>query len=81
MTPERLQLIIDACLSHRRDRDVSAHYRDIARFLHIEPHTLRRWLTGERPIPRPVEIIFEIFYAEPTINARMVEALIAQRDK
>lgn len=82
MTPERLQFCLDACLAHRSDRDMSAHHRDVARFLHITERTLRRWLSGTQPIPRMAEIIFELFHDKPDINnARVVEQLIANRDE
>jgi hypothetical protein len=81
MTPERLDLIIDNCFRHKRKADRSAHYQDIARFLEVEPITLRRWRSGVRPIPRPVEIIFEIFHAWPEVNAAKIKRLIEQRDK
>jgi hypothetical protein len=81
MTPQRLDFIIDDCFRHRRKAARSAHYQDIARFLQVEPITLRRWRSGERPIPRTVEIIFEIFHAWPEVDAAKIERLIEQRDK
>lgn len=81
MTPERLEFIIRHCFRLRRKASLSAHYIDIARFLHVTPITLRRWLSGERPIPRSVEIIFEIFHSWPEIDAPTVDQLIAARDR
>jgi hypothetical protein len=81
MTPERLDFVINHCFRHRRKAALSAHYQDIARFLEVEPITLRRWRTGERPIPRPIEIIFEIFHAWPEVDADKINRLIEQRDK
>lgn len=82
MTPERLKFCLEACQQRRRDRDMTAHLRDAARFLHISERTMRRWLSGAQPIPRPIEIIVEIFHAKSDIiDARLVDQLIAKRDE
>ena len=79
MTPERLRHLIDAC--KRRDGETTAHNQRIARFLGVQPITLRRWLKGEWPIPRHVEIIMEIFHAWPEVTAEDVDRAIRARDK
>src|ERR1700752_1690329 len=79
MTAERLGEIIHHCFMVRRKGDLSAHYRDIASFLQVDPATLRRWLYGEAPIPRVVEVVFEIFAHHPEVTAERVEALIRAR--
>jgi hypothetical protein len=80
MTAERLGEIVHHCFMVRRKGDLSAHYRDIAAFLQVDPATLRRWLYGEIPIPRPVEVVFEIFAHHPEVTAEGVEAAIRRRD-
>jgi hypothetical protein len=80
MTPERLNWLIDRCFEAHGGGGKAAHYRDIARFLEVEPITLRRWLRGRRPIPRHVEIIMEIFFAFPEVTAAGVEAAMRRRD-
>jgi hypothetical protein len=67
MTPERLNILIEHCFPRRRKLSLSAHEQGIAR-LGISPVTLRHYLSGERPIPRQVEIILEIFAAWPEIG-------------
>lgn len=79
MTPARLQAIIDQCRARRSDARVT--YRDIARFLGVQPITVRRWLSGERPIPRMAELLFEVFLARPDINAETVQRWIDERDR
>jgi hypothetical protein len=86
MTPERLQFLLDHCLRLRRARGdvvggVEGHYAHMARFLGVEPITLRRWRTGARPIPRPIEIIMEILHAYPQITTDAVNNLISARDE
>lgn len=78
MTPERLQTIVDRC---RGRRSAVATYRDLARFLGVQPITLRRWLSGERPVPRAIELLFEIYDAWPEINSESVQRLIDERDR
>jgi hypothetical protein len=80
MTPERLQEIIEHCWRVRRKSSLSAHYRDIASFLQVDPATLRRWLYGEAPIPRAVDLLFEIFAAWPEVTAERVREIIRVRD-
>jgi transcriptional regulator with XRE-family HTH domain len=79
VTPARLQAIIDQCRGRRGG--AVATYRDLARFLGVQPITLRRWLSGERPVPRAIELLFEIHYAWPEINAASVQRLIDERDR
>ena len=82
MTPERLDFLIRSCFAHRNKKDLTTHYADIAAFLHIEPHTLRRWLSGERPIPRMAELLMEAFHAWPdTVNAATLSRVIDERDR
>jgi hypothetical protein len=80
MTPERLAFLIDHCFRRRRRDSLTAYQRDIASFLGITPHTLRRYLTGARPIPRQVEVILEILHHYPAITADVVDFLINHRD-
>jgi hypothetical protein len=79
VTPTRLQFIIDHCRGRGGGEVVT--YRDLARFLKVQPITLRRWLSGERPIPRAIELLFEIHYAWPEINSETVQRLIDERDR
>jgi transcriptional regulator with XRE-family HTH domain len=75
MTPERLREIIERCVVRRREENNRVvHQRDLARFLGVEPITLRRWLRGHRPIPRQTEIIMEIYDAYPEHAAGMTAA-------
>jgi hypothetical protein len=76
MTPERLAFLVDRCRQRRRRRSLSADYRDIAAFLEVEPITLRRWLVGARPIPRAVELVFEILHCLPEATLAELERLI-----
>jgi hypothetical protein len=80
MTSERLNDLIEHCFRLHRLDNREAHYRDIARFLGVEPITLRRWLTGASPVPRQVEIVMEIFHAWPEVRAQAVDKLIRERD-
>jgi hypothetical protein len=57
------------------------HYRNVARFLGVEPQTLRRWRTGETTIPRPIEIIMEVLHAYPQVTADAVNNIIRARDE
>lgn len=79
MTPERLRSIIDACRARHRARRM--HYRALARFLGVQPITLRRWLNGERPIPRAIELLFEIHAARPEINIETVQRMLDEGDR
>jgi hypothetical protein len=76
MTPERLAFLVDRCRCRRRRRSLSADYRDIAAFLEVEPITLRRWLAGQRPIPRAVELVFEILHNLPEATLAELERLV-----
>jgi hypothetical protein len=81
MTPERLNYLIEGKLRRRRKAGQAAHYADIARFLGVEPITLRRWLKGRRPIPRAVEVVMEIFHRWPEVTAELVDEAIRARDE
>ena len=81
MDARRLNDVMEQCLRHRRREDRPISYADFARFLGVAPITLRRWLRGERPIPRMAEIIFEIFHFWPEIGPEAVDNAIANRDK
>jgi hypothetical protein len=77
MTPARLDAAIEHCLRVLRVNGHAARKRDIAVFLGVSPRTLRRWLRGEQPIPRAVEIIMG---QSPEATAGAVEALVWRRD-
>jgi hypothetical protein len=79
MTPERLNFLIETTFRRRRG-DREAHYAGLARFFEVDVQTLRRWRTGDRPIPRAVEIVMEIFHHHPQITADSVNNMIAARD-
>jgi hypothetical protein len=77
MTPERLRYL----MTHCKHRDGHGSAADVARFLGVSPITLRRWTTGERPVPRQAEIIMEILHFWPEISARAVDKLILAVDE
>jgi hypothetical protein len=79
MTPQRLAYLVNIC-KHRAPND-AAHYANVARFLGVEPITLRRWMAGDRPVPRQVEVIMEIFHFFPEVTAETVDKLIQARDE
>ena len=82
MTPERLKHVIEQCFRKRRREDRELFYDEIAQFLGVKPITLRRWLKGERPVPRQVEIIMEILHFwKDVITAEAVDKLILARDE
>lgn len=81
MTADRLRFVIEQCLRLRRREDRTMFYRDFALFLGVQPITVRRWLRGERPVPRQVEIIFEIFHHWPEISPEAVDNAIARQDR
>lgn len=81
MDAARLRSVIEQCLRSGRKEDRAIFHREIARFLGVQPITLRRWLSGERPVPRMVEIIFEILHNWPEIRAEAVDKAIAKRDR
>ena len=81
MTAARLGYVIEQCLRQRRREGAPLFHAEIARFLGVQPITLRRWLKGERPVPRTVEVIFEILHAWPEISAEAVDKVIERRDK
>jgi hypothetical protein len=78
MTPERLAFLVDHCRRQRRIASVGAYLRDIAGFLEVEPITLRRWLAGQRPIPRAVELVLEILHGWPEVTMPEIERLIRE---
>jgi hypothetical protein len=43
--------------------------------------TLRRWRTGERPIPRLAEIVMEVFHEWPQVTAERLAEVIERRDR
>ena len=58
------------------------YYREVAEFFEVSPITLRRWLTGKAPIPRPVEVVFETFHAFPDqVTAEAVDNAIRGVDE
>jgi hypothetical protein len=79
MTPDRLNYLINIC-KHRKGSE-TAHYGRVAQFLGVEPITLRRWLSGERPIPKQVDIIMEIMHFWPEVTAEDVDRVIRARDE
>lgn len=81
MEARRLNHVIEQCLRGGRKEDRRVFHAEIARFLGVQPITLRRWLKGERPVPRMAEIIFEILLNWPEIRAETVDNVIAKRDK
>lgn len=79
MTPERFKYLINIC-KHREAGETARHAR-VAGFLGVTPMTLRRWLRGERPIPRVVEVIMEIMHFWPEVTAEGVDKLVRARDE
>jgi hypothetical protein len=76
MTPDRLNFLIEQCfLRHRREGD-AARYDNLAKFLGVQPITLRRWMRGERPIPRAVEVVMEVFHEWPEVRADRLTEII-----
>jgi hypothetical protein len=81
MDAARLNFVIEQCLRRGRKEDRRVFHADIARFLGVQPITVRRWLSGERPVPRMAEVIFEILFNWPEIGAEAVDKLIERRDR
>ena len=81
MTPERMRFVMEAGFRDLRRNGAPAHLEHCARFLGVQPVTLRRWMRGERPIPRQVEIIMEIFHHWPEIRLQAVDKLLRARDE
>jgi hypothetical protein len=81
MDAARLKFVIEQCLRNGRKEDRRVFHAEVARFLGVQPITLRRWLSGERPVPRMAEVIFEILLNWPEIRAGAVDNVIAKRDK
>jgi transcriptional regulator with XRE-family HTH domain len=69
MEPERLAHLIESCFQRRRRAKLPYSYANVARFLGVTPMTLRRWLRGDAPIPRSVEIVMEIMHENPEVRA------------
>ena len=80
MTKDRLRFVIEQCYLRERLAGRPARYEGTAQFLGVRPITLRRWLRGERPIPRQVEIILEIFHEWPAVRAERLAEIIARHD-
>lgn len=82
MTPERLVMIYEEGVRERRQRGFGElHWRDIARFFGVRDITVRRWRSGETPIPRAVELVLEIMHGWPEVTLEGVEAAIRRRDE
>jgi hypothetical protein len=81
MTADRFNYLVEHCLRLHRIDNREAFYRNIARWLGVTPITVRRWLRGERPVPRQVEIIFTILDGWPEVRAEAVDKLIKARDE
>lgn len=77
----RLNYVIDQCFRKQRIDDREAHLKNISRFLGVQPITLRRWLKGERPVPRQVEIIMTILRFWPEVTAEAVDKFIQAVDE
>lgn len=73
MDAARLKFVIEACYRKQRLRGEPKRYEDTAEFLGVSTLTLRRWLRGERPVPRMAAIILEIFHHWPEIDAKAVD--------
>jgi len=59
MTPEELR---------NRIAVLGLDTSDAARILGVEPRTMRRWLTGEKDITRPVIILLNLIEAVPGVQ-------------
>jgi hypothetical protein len=81
MDARRLNYVIEASFRRRRLEGRRLFHLEIARFLGVQPITLRRWRQGERPVPRMAEIIFEILFNRPEITAEAVDKWIERRDR
>ena len=81
MTPERFNALLEHCFRRHRREHIPSRYEDLARFLGVAPITLRRWMRGERPIPRMAEIVMEVFHEWPEVNAERLERVIERRDE
>lgn len=75
MDKERLRFVLEQCYLKQRLKGKAARYEDTARYLGVTMTTLRRWLKGERPVPRQVAIILEIFHAYE-VDADRVSAMV-----
>jgi transcriptional regulator with XRE-family HTH domain len=79
MTKERLDYLINIC-KHRQGSETQ-HYQRVAEFLGVSPVTLRRWLNGERPVPRYVEVIMTILHFWPEVTAEAVDKVVRALDE
>ena len=79
MTKERLRYLINIC-KHREGSETQ-HYERVARHLGVGAITLRRWLHGETPVPRQVEIIMTIYHLWPEVTAEAVDKVIQAHDE
>lgn len=75
MDRERLRFVLEHCYRKQRLKGITARYEDTARYLGVSTMTLRRWLRGERPVPRQAAIILEIFHAYE-VDADRVSAMV-----
>lgn len=81
MTPERLKHFIELCFRERRMENRELFHNEIARHFGVTPLTLRRWLSGERPIPRSVEVGMTIYRFYKDVRAEAVDKLIQALDE
>ena len=56
MSPEELKL---------RIAELSLTQNDAARLLGVDPRTMRRWMSGEKPVSAPVIILLKMLKAVP----------------
>lgn len=81
MTPARFELLLGHCLQRRRLAGLEAEYSGIAQFFNVTPMTLRRWRSGQTPIPRGVELVMEILEEFPDrVTCSAVQAVLERRD-
>lgn len=80
MSPDRIQFIIANCRAHHPCAHMST--REIAAFLGVSQSTFRRWLSDKLPIPRAVQLLFEIHHAWPAVVNRVsVQHALDERDR
>lgn len=56
MSPEELKL---------RIADLNLTQNEAARLLGVDPRTMRRWMSGEKPVAPPVIVLLEMLKAVP----------------
>lgn len=80
MTPaaRRLRYIIDDCRANHPCPRMT--FKDMAAILGVAPITFRRWLSGERPVPRAVALLFEIHHRWPEINRTSLKPVLDGMD-